>query len=717
MNRLIIILVLVTAFCIPTEGSEPSIWSVNSHADVLGGDARGVSIDDSGTISPAPALTQLFRTEQPYIWSSAVDNSGNIYLGTGADGKIFKVDAGGKGVLFADLAELNVSSLAAGTGGEIFAATSPDGKVYRIDAAGKAEIFFDPKEKYIWSILLMPDGSLAVATGENGKIFRVRTANATPEASLLADTSQTHVISLAADKAGNLYAGTDSEGLVLRFGADGKPFALLDSPLREIHSLAVAGDGSVYALAIGESAATTKSTDAGAASAAAEKKTVSTAKPASTIEAPQKSRYDLTGAKSAVFRILPDGGSDVVWASSSINGFSIAPDRTSGVLIGTSDKGRIYSVTNDGRETLLVQTDANQVSTLLSTTKGLFATSSNQGSLFRIGPGGTGEGTYESAVLDAKASAEWGRIWWRSSGGVQIQTRSGNTAKPDETWSGWSEPYANSAGSQVTSPKAKYLQWRAVLRSTPVPGALSEVNVSFLPRNIAPEILSVQVLPTNVGLAPNPPIQIDPNIELSGLDPQVFGVPNAAVAPRRIYQRGARSQQWTSEDRNGDKLVYDVFYKEVGDAAFKPLKKDISETFYTLDGQTLADGRYIFRIVAHDTPSNPPGLSLAGDRTSEPVDIDNTPPEVAAVGAPQISGDSARVVFAAADKASYITRAEFSVNGGEWLPVYSDDGISDGPNERYTLTVPVRTAGELTITIRVFDVNGNSGNGRVVVRK
>ncbi len=702
---------VTTAFAV-----EPAIWTVNSRADVLKGDARGVSIDQNGTITIAPRLAEVFKTGQPYIWSSAADAAGNIYLGTGGDGRLYRVNSAGKGELFADLNELNVSAIVIGGRGEIFAATSPDGKVYRISAAGQPEIYFDPKEKYIWSLAAMPDGSLAVGTGENGRIYRVRATNATPESSLLFDTSETHIISLAADRQGNLYAGTDSNGIVMRFGADGKPFGLLDSQLREIHELAVAPDGSIYALALGESVSAPKTAEA-TPSASPETKAVTVEKPnPSAPETPAKSRYDLTSAKSAVYRILPDGGSDIVWSSAAVSAFSIYAEQN-GVLVGTSDKGRIYRVANDGGETLLLQSDANQISTIRSSANGLFATSSNQGSLFRIGAETGAEGTYESAVLDAKSAADWGRIWWRSAGNVQIQTRAGNTERPDETWSAWSTPYTDQKGAQIASPKAKYLQWRAVLRPSATAASLNEVNVSFRGRNIAPEVLSIQILPTNVGLAPNPPVQIDPNIELSGLDPADFGLPATSVPPRKVYQRGARSLQWTAEDRNGDKMVYDVHYREAGESTFKLLRENISENFYTLDGQSLADGRYVFRITAKDTPSNPLPLALSGDKLSEPVDIDNTPPVVAAAGSPVITGSRARVSFTATDAASYITRAEYSINGGDWQAVFADDGISDGPRETYTFDIPAAAAGEYVVTLRVFDVNGNAGNARVIVRK
>ncbi len=694
------------------------MWSVNSRADVLKGDARGVSIDDNGTISLAPKMTEIFKTEQSFIWSSAVDAVGNVYLGTGGDGKVFKVDATGKGSMLADLAEMNVTALAISAGGDLFAATSPDGKVYRISAAGKAETYFEPKDKYIWSLAALADGSLAVGCGDTGKIYKVKASNASPASSLLYDTSETHIISLATDKAGNLYAGSDSSGIIYRFGADGKPFAVLDSPLREIHDLAVGADNSVYALALGESASAAKPADAAAATPAAENKTVSVEKanPA-TPETPAKSRYDLSAAKSAVYHISPDGGSDIIWASNTVIGFSLYAQPSGGVLIGTSDKGRIYGVTNEGREKLVAQSGASQISTLVAGGSGVYATSSNQGSLYRIGPETAADGSYESAVLDTKTTSSWGRVWWRSTGNVAIQTRSGNTDKPDETWSGWSTSATDRRGGQIASPKARYFQWRATLTASGPGSSLSDVNVSFIGRNIAPEVLSIQVFPTNVGLLANPPQQIDPNIELAGMDSATFGIPSAAVPPRKAFQRGATSLQWTAEDRNGDKLTYDVYYREMGESTFKLLRADLAENFIAIDGQSLADGRYVFKIVAKDSSSNPASVALTGERVTEPVDIDNTPPTVTAVGMPEINGERARVVFDAVDSASRLTRAEYSVNAGPWLPIYADDGISDGQTERYTVDIAVKTAGEYSVTIRVFDVNANAGNARVIVKK
>ena len=732
-SALLLSLILLT-FVAQASAAEPIIWETSARSELLKGEARGVSITDTGVLMLAPRFTQLFNTEQAYIWSSAADSAGNVYLGTGHDGRIYRVAPDGHGALLYDATELDVTALAVGRDGALYAGTSPDGKVYRIGADGRAETYFDPPDKYIWSLAAMPDGALAVGTGDNGKLYRVRAAGAKPEASLLIDTNETHVISLATDAQGNLIAGTDPGGLVLRISPEGKAFTLFDAPLREIHSLASAPDGSIYALALSDAASSARSVGASSSSGS-----TTTTEPGAggtttvTItsieegggQASQsggRSRNDLSTARSAVFRVLPDGGTDVLWSSATVTCFAVTPAPQGGsVLIGTADKGRIYSVTDDGRDKLLLQSTEGQISSFLTRGSDVFAASSNGGKLFRFNAEPVADGTYESPVRDAKLVATWGRIWWRGRGTVGLQTRTGNNERPDATWSDWSAPYLDPAGSQINSPRARFIQWRATLHAPSGNGAgtaaqMEDVSIAYLPRNVAPEVLSITGLPTGVGLQQVVQVQADPNVESSGLDPALFGAV-AQVPPRRIYQRGARSLQWQAEDRNGDTLEYSIYYRSLNESSFRLLKDHLRENYFTVDGATLADGRYVFKVIASDAPANPPGQALTGERTSEPLDIDNSPPVVKVAGEAQMTGDRARIVFDTEDVTGMIKHADMSVDGAEWRAIYPDDGIADSPRERYTVEATLTGAGEHTISLRAFDTNGNVGTARVSVRR
>src|SRR5215211_7548556 len=365
---------LLLILFIPTRAGQPAVWETSGRVELLKGDARGVSITDTGVLMLSPKLTEVFNTQQTYVWSSVVDNQGNVFLGTGHDGKTFKITAAGAGSLLYDAAELDVTALAVGRDGALFVGTSPDGKVYRITGDGRSEVYFDPGDKYIWSLAIMSDGSLAVGTGDTGKLYRVRAAGANADSSLLVSTNQTHVISLAVTPQGDLIAGTDSGGLVLRVSPEGKTFALFDTQLREIHALTAAADGSIYALALSDAASTARapSTPPVSSPQPSEGATPSTSVTITAIDesgAPiqgqtgqTRSRSDVSNARSAVFRILPDGATDVVWSSPTVTAFAIAPALQAGtVLIGTADKGRIYSVTNDGRDTLLLQSPEGQI--------------------------------------------------------------------------------------------------------------------------------------------------------------------------------------------------------------------------------------------------------------------------------------------------------------------------------------------------------------------
>ena len=241
------------------------------------------------------------------------------------------------------------------------------------------------------------------------------------------------------------------------------------------------------------------------------------------------------------------------------------------------------------------------------------------------------------------------------------------------------------------------------------------MSIAYLPRNVAPEVLAITTLPPGVGLQQGIQVAPDPNIESSGLDPMLFGVVTQ-MPPRRLYQRGARSLQWQAEDRNGDTLEYTVYYRALNENTFRVLKDKLRDNFYTVDSASLADGRYVFKIVASDAPDNPAGQALTGERISEPVDIDTTPPAIRSVSEPQIGADRVHVVFEAEDVTSRIKRAEVSVDGGPWHGVFPDDGIADSSRERYLLDLPVTGPGEHSISLRAFDSSGNVGSASITVR-
>jgi len=300
-----------------------------------------------------------------------------------------------------------------------------------------------------------------------------------------------------------------------------------------------------------------------------------------------------------------------------------------------------------------------------------------------------------------------------------VQTRTGNGERPDATWSDWSAVYRNPEGNQISSPRARFIQWRATVRASGAqnsPSWVEDVSVAYLPRNVAPEVLSISVLPIGVGLQQIVQVTVDPNVESSGLDPSLFG-PVAQVPPRRFYQRGARSFQWQAEDRNSDTLEYAIYYRALNEQTFRLLKDKLRDNFYTIDGATLADGRYVIKVVASDAPDNPQGQKLTGERVSEAVDIDNTPPVVKAMGDPQVTRDAVRVVFSVDDATGKVKKADASLDGAAWMPVFPDDGIADSGHEVYMVEFGQLAPGEHTISLRSFDSSGNVGTLSITIKR
>lgn len=733
----ILALALITLLKLSVFANGPVFWEVSKQEDVLKGDARGVSISENGAISLAPSYTLFYDTKEAYIWSSTTDNAGNIYLGTGHDGKIFKVEPSGAGRLLYDTPELDVTALATDAKGNLFAATSPEGKIYKIAPDGNAAIFFDPSYKYVWSLLFDNSTStLYAGTGDKGVILKIDAAG---KETILADTNETNIVAMAMDKSGNLIAGTDPSGLVLRISPNGKIFALLDTPTQEIHSLTVAQDGSIYALSVNQQGAALKTTGVGASSTSSLSGDgvirISTSDDDGAVSLQSNDSSSSTssgsrGGKSSVFRILPDGGNETLWSSNDTTGFALKLLANGSLLVGTGTKGRIYSIATDRSQTLFIQSPDEQTSAIFAVGDNLFAASSNLGRLYRIGNQSVGEGSYISTVRDTKFAGLWGAIHWRGAGNVQVQTRTGNTETPDLTWSDWSAPYTNSEGEAISSPRARFIQWKATLKnSAPTSGStksnaaatntnakakLEAVTIAYLQRNQAPEISAINVFPPGVALQ-ELPSGIDPSILSSGLDPQLFGF-SGNIPPRRFFQKNARTITWSASDANDDTLIYNLFYKTLGDNSWHLLAEDLRQNYYTLDGSRLADGTYYFKVVASDALENPEDVALKSERATDTIEIDNTAPVIKA-GQPVTNGNAVEVIFDATEATGRIVKGEYSIDGGQWKLIFPVDGIADSAKESFKVKATFEKSGEHVIAFRCADSSANVGSGKVTVTR
>jgi hypothetical protein len=632
--------------------------------------------------------------------------------------------------VFFDSQELEVHAIALAPGGGIYVGTSPDGKIYKVDGQGRATTLFDPADRYIWSLAVDRGGNIYAATGDKGVIYKI-----TPDGKgePFYQTRATHAIALAFDSQGRLLAGTESPGRVFQIDPSGKPFVLLDSNYNEIHQLRVDAQGVIYAAAIrGRGTASTtsaqpdQSSDSGSP---APIPTVTTEVTAIAIVDSSSVSSSMSGGSQtpptprgpgagAVFRILPDGSSDLIWESREDTPYDIAFESNGTLLVATGNKGKIYRLAGDPiQPTLVTRANAEQVTNLGTGRDGrvVFSTS-NPGKVFRLSADRAERGTYTSDVRDATTVAAWGALKWQAAvpagTKVEISTRSGNTRTPDDTWSDWSPAYSTPAGSAITSPRARYLQWRAIFTGARGEAPLlTSVTAAYLPRNLRPRVTSITIHPP--GTVFQRPFPTDP--EIAGFEGDTPDRRAAAQAQgstgsgspnigRRGYEKGLLTFVWRAEDDNRDELAYDVQYRREGETAWKLLKRGVTDPILVWDTTSVPNGRYILRIVASDAPSNSPATALTGAMESTAFEIDNAPPAIT-VTAVRREGGRTVIAFDVRDDQSAVQKADYSLDGNRWQTIYPKDGIADSRFEQFELVLDGDTA--RGVIVRATDALNN----------
>jgi hypothetical protein len=717
-------------------------WELNGYQDFLRGRMSGLSITRDGRLTLGPKLETVFSSDQAQIWSVATAPDGSLYLGTGNRGRLLKFDSAANGTVVWTSDQPEIFAVAIDRAGVVYAGTSPDGKVYRIEN-GRATEYFAPGERYIWALAFAPDGSLYVATGQEGKIYHVTGPG---RGELYYETGQSHVTALAFDRDGRLLAGSEPNGILYRItGTPARGFVLYDANLPEIRSIVSAPDGSVYAAALGgslakrTSAASSSSSSTPTVTAPATSITVTDAqaglavapkpdptKPtsgSSPISAPATAIEASGIERSALYRILPDNTVETLWTSKEENIYDIVAEAGGTLTFLTDARGRVYRLDprpDRTRDALLVtQTNEADVTRLAASPRGLLVAAGNVGKMLRLDASASNSGWFESPVHDSGAVARWGRLSWVGGKGVSFKTRAGNSARPDATWSDWSEPIADPSKAMITSPNARFVQWRADFAgaASALP-ELDSVTIAYLPQNSPPSLRSITVSaqPAPASAAKGASSNASSAFSITVTD--TGDATSAVGTSAQTLSRPAGQQiliSWQADDPDGDKLSYSLWFRGEEEREWKLLRTDINENTYVLDGDMLADGRNFFRVMASDRPSNPADRARQVELIGPPVLIDNTPPVVTA-SAPRHNGTTVEIDVDAQDRGSALRRCEYSVDARSWAPVEAVDGVTDSAREQFRIHIDNFPSGEHLVVIRAYDAAGNAGLAKVVVR-
>jgi sugar lactone lactonase YvrE len=723
------------------------LWTQAQMEEFEKGTPDGVAIESDGHLRESAGLAEVATTPSTFVWALASDKSGHIFAGTGTPASVLRLGEkpGDKPTTLFETKDLTVQALRIGPDGALYAATLPSGKVYKLDPNASAKqdeasaaVVFDlgksddataanragqvaanSASRYIWDLTFDASGRLYIATGNPGAIYRIDVAKPSAKPELFFKSDEAHIRTLAWDAKGNLIAGTDGSGLIYRIDPQGKGYVLFQAPRREVTSLAIGANGTIYAACVGD-----KSRNPlpplpvqGIASIS-----ITVVQPQS-LQAANSSASVPEGTD--IYALIENEAPRKIWSGKDEIVYSLA-SRPDGLLAISGNRGRIFKIHDDGSYADIGHLQAQQGLALMAApgAERIVIGTGNTGKVYALGKTETHE--YASDVLDASAFARFGTVEVEpGSHDYEILTRSGNVEQPVRGWTDW-QPLSNGA---VTSASGRFLQWKAVLHAG---GILGSVGVNYLPVNAAPVVDEVVVVP---GARLNAQNMISTqaqtiNISLPSAN-QTNGITFDASSNQTIQatkDRTAVTIRWAAHDDDGDDLIYSLYLRGDDETVWRLLKDKVNDKAYSFDSTLIPDGGYRLKVVASDAPSHTPSDALTGDKISDRFEIDTTPPAVNGVKATAqpancTAGHCSRPVivsFDAEDATSPIAHAEYSLDAGPWQYIEPVDHISDSRHENYQVRIELGAdasgrIGEHLITVRAYDRYDNVGVAKTVV--
>lgn len=657
------------------EAVGPRSFELDTLEKLSGGELKGTSASSDGVVRAGWTLGNVSLPDAGAVWALAALADGSVLAGV-TDGKVIRV-AADQAEIFADTKTAAVTALAVGVGNAIYAATMPDGKIFKV-SQGKADLFATlPDVQNIWALALdKAKGALYAAVGPEGRVIRI-SADGAP--SVYLSTDEPNLVSLAIAPNGDVYAGSFGKGLLYRITAPGHATVVYDFPgdtATEVRSIALTRSGAIYAV----------DNEYSEPPEPPKRSSGSGRVPASPSSSPRPKP-----GKGALYRFDAQDRPERMMHHDEFHYMCLALDEAGLPYVGTGAEGRVYTVSDSHVVTLVVDTDERQVGALLVRGAGKgppsgFVASSDPAVVHRIlGRGGV-DSVWVSKVYDAGLRARFGHLSWRSTGAIELSTRTGNSAAPDATWSAWSNPVANAA--PMMSPPGRFVQVRARWAGDP-DAELSDIVLPFTTENVRPVVLEV-------GAQPKTGTTHDTK----------EGLPASGGEPPK--HDSVLKVTWKVDNPDNDSLRYRVTFRREGQSQWRDVvRPDEVLTKSEFDWETLAlpEGKYRLRVEASDEIANPPETVQKHALESPPIVVDNTPPLFRSL---TLTGRRlrARVV----DGVGPISRVELTVDGKlEWRPLAAADGVFDSADEEVDSDVrSVVPPGSHIVSVRAFDEAGNA---------
>ena len=715
---------------------------------------EAAGLDTLGGLTAGPAVAVQGLVGPEVAWRVAPDGRGGWYAGTGHGGELHHVAADGAARLVARLESTEIFSLAVLPGGDVLAGGGPDGRLARVTAAGDVTAVGRIEGGYIWGVAVHEDEGVAwLATGSPAAVYRYRWHDGRLE--LAWSLPAQNAMDIALDPARRrLLVTTQGPGLLYSL-RPGEPGMTLVGEIEQDEARRVLrGEGGgfhVLGLSGGSEAFPTGAESGGEA---ATPRTGGVARGDGDAGVPAAALYRLEPGRDGRETLVRAwaGGRDlmaVAWtarwgwvgagtlpdaAAMSTPGEdaeAAAPEPQSSLLRLTPPWGAVPLASWNGGDVLDLCAAAGG--------QGLAIAQAHPAAVAVARPLAAGaRGVVTGPPLDGGPGVAWARLRWEGVAGdgrPRWSVRSGERARPDASWSPWSDSWSD-ADHGLDGATGRYLQWRVELPAAGDGRAwrVTGVSVSARQPNRAPVIEEFKVEQLR-GVRPGGFLGSDSIIHQyrSGLRAE-FTPPDAVQeswpgSERADPGRAVRVLTWQASDPNGDRLAFRLECRAEGESAWRPAAEPgtadqtVSGNVGSWDTSGLADGRWELRLVASDEPDNPRHEHAESTRALGPLVVDNTPPRVEVLEAvAREGGATISVKLRATDATSSLAAARLVFADGDGERLDPQDGVCDSADETFVAVVERRRAAgrdpaaPVRLRVEVRDLAGNTGSAEAVVR-